>query len=116
MKSASSFVVPLAASFLLACGAGTETVADEPGTPQSGETSTEVASTPAPGQSGSQVSAMACVTLYRPRYITWWTSFPIEVDGQVGGCETHDDCTTTCWGQESAYQTHSGFFYCTYCP
>ncbi|WP_257451894.1 hypothetical protein [Archangium lipolyticum] len=106
MKIASSIVVPLAASFLLACGAGTETVADEP-------TST-ITSTPATEQSG-QVSAQACTTLYRPRYSSYWESFPIQVDGQVGACETNDDCTVSCWGEQNNNVIHSGFFYCTYC-
>ncbi|QRN98013.1 hypothetical protein JRI60_02760 [Archangium violaceum] len=105
MKSVSSFVVPLAASFLLACGAGTEPVADE---------SEALVSTPSPEQSG-QVSAQACTTLYRPRYSSYWESFPIQVDGQVGGCETNDDCTVSCWGEQNNNAIHSGFFYCTYC-
>ncbi len=105
LKSAWSIVVPLAASFLLACGAGIETGADEP----------TVSAPPAAEQSGEQVSAQACTTLYRPRSSTYWQSFPIEVDGQVGGCETNDDCTVSCWGEQNNNAIHSGFFYCTYC-
>ncbi|PTL84283.1 hypothetical protein DAT35_08940 [Vitiosangium sp. GDMCC 1.1324] len=75
----------------------------------------EPAASPAPQASTSRVSAQSCTTLWRPRYSSYWTSFPIEVDGQVGGCETHDDCTTTCWGTESPYYIHQDFFYCTAC-
>ncbi|WNG50046.1 hypothetical protein F0U60_42430 [Archangium minus] len=112
MKSAVSIVVSLAASILLACGVGPESAVDESVSPSS----TGPESSSAPEVSESTVSPMACVTLYRPRYSSWWSSFPIEVDGQMGGCETHDDCTTTCWGVETPYYMHEGFFYCTYCP
>lgn len=183
MKSAVRIVVSLAASFLLACGVGPESAADESVTSSSGagdergdvtaaaavcgdgicalierrscpadcpwpicgdgvccdgETQASCPtdcslgdkpycyknplltsgpeSSSAPEVSESTVSPMACVTLYRPRYSSWWSSFPIEVDGQMGGCETHDDCTTTCWGVETPYYIHQDFFYCTYCP
>ncbi|MFY0570325.1 hypothetical protein ACN28E_41775 [Archangium lansingense] len=73
------------------------------------------ANEPATEVSDSRVSPMACTTLLRPRYSTYWDSFPIQVDGQVGGCETYDDCTTSCWGTESPYFMHHDFFYCTVC-
>jgi hypothetical protein len=89
---------------LLACGGGAEPALEPQATPD-----TESASRP-------EVTAQACVQLYRPAYTSYWDSFPIRDDGQVGGCETAPDCTTTCWGTDSPYVIHQNFFYCTYCP
>ena len=111
MKIAVSIAVSLATSLLLACGAGPESSADESVTspPAASDSATEVSS-------DSSVSPMACTTLWRPRYSTYWSSFPIEADGQVGGCETNDDCTTTCWGDtDGPYVIHQSYFYCTAC-
>jgi hypothetical protein len=104
MKRSWSMIVSLAAGVLLACGTGTESTAEEP-----------VAPAPPATESIAPVSAQSCTTLYRPRYTTYWASFPIEVDGQRGGCETFDDCSTVCWGEETQYVMHHDYFYCTYC-
>src|SRR6218665_2427583 len=42
-----------------------------------------------------EVSAQGRVMLTRPRDTTYLASFPLQVDGEGGGCETQDDCTTT---------------------
>ena len=78
--------------------------------PASPDTAQEAASAPA------EVSSQACTTLYRPRITTYWTSFPIEVEGQIGMCTTAADCSVTCVGETSQYALNSQFFYCTYCP
>ncbi|ADO69530.1 hypothetical protein [Stigmatella aurantiaca] len=104
-------VALLAAGFLVACG----TAADPAAAPMAPSESALPTVTGNPEPAASEVSAQGCVQLYRPRYMTWWTGFPIQVDGEVGACETHDDCSTSCWGQESPYPTYSGFFYCTLC-
>lgn len=114
MKTPVRVALSLAAASLLACGVEAEPAPEERAPVQ----------VPAPvGGEGlsvrqgdePRVSAAACTTLWRPRYSSYWSSFPIEVDGEMGGCETHDDCTTTCWGVETPYYIHQNFFYCTYC-
>ncbi|RKH49352.1 hypothetical protein [Corallococcus llansteffanensis] len=82
---------------LLACGPGTE--AEPQGQP-----------------SDQDVKAQSCVQLYRPQRSSYFDSFPMREDGQVGGCETGPDCIPVCWGQESPYYVHQDYFYCTYCP
>ncbi|MDC0713491.1 hypothetical protein POL68_33815 [Stigmatella sp. ncwal1] len=109
-------VVLLAAGFLVACGTEAEVASGaSAAAPSEHVESAPPAVTGAPGAAASEVSAQSCVQLYRPRYMTWWTGFPIQVDGEVGACETYDDCSTSCWGQESPYPTYSSFFYCTVC-
>jgi hypothetical protein len=109
MKSASMGFAVLAAGLLMACGGEPQAPVEEPSAPSVAEGAA------VEGESG-QVSAQACVQLYRPRHSAWYTSYPISEDGLVGSCTTNDDCTTDCWGTETPYYTHTVFFYCTYCP
>ncbi|NNB84147.1 hypothetical protein HJC10_02915 [Corallococcus exiguus] len=62
------------------------------------------------------VTASACTQHYVPRLTTYWTSLPMQADGQVGECELDASCNPTCWGVESAYPVHTDYFYCTHCP
>ncbi len=93
----------LAACALMACGGEAAPAAPD--------------ATPAEVSQGSDapVSAQACTTLRRPRTSSYWESFPIQPDGQVGGCETADDCTVTCWGEQTRNVIHSALFECTSC-
>ncbi|WIG97073.1 hypothetical protein [Myxococcus sp. SDU36] len=106
MRNISAVAVSLAAAgVLVACGEGVD-LNEEGAIP----TAPEAVSAPA------EVSAQACTTLYRPRVTTYWTSFPIEREGQVGRCTTASDCSVTCVGETSQYAINGQFFYCTYCP
>ncbi|QSQ22721.1 hypothetical protein JY651_47775 [Pyxidicoccus parkwayensis] len=110
MKSTLSGFAVLAAGFLMACGGEPQTSVEEPAAPVISE------GAPTDGATG-QVSAQACVQLYRPRYSAYYSSLPISEDNLVASCFTNDDCTTECTGSgDGPYYTHSGFFYCTYCP
>ncbi|SDE47818.1 MULTISPECIES: hypothetical protein [Myxococcus] len=110
MRNISTVAVSVvAAGFLVACGEGVD-LNEEGAIPTTPEAAQEAVSAPA------EVSAQACTTLYRPRITTYWTSFPIEIEGQVGRCTTASDCTVTCVGETSQYAINSQFFYCTYCP
>jgi len=109
MRTIPSVAASVVAGFIIACGGGMEQ--DEAGAvPGSPEAVRDAVSAP------GDVSSQACTTLYRPRLTTYWTSFPIEVEGQVGRCVTAEDCSVTCVGETSQYPISSQFFYCTYCP
>ncbi|GMT98662.1 hypothetical protein KH5H1_27810 [Corallococcus caeni] len=62
------------------------------------------------------VKASACTQYYVPRLTTYWDSYPMRDDGQVGQCELDASCNPTCWGVESAYPVYTDYFYCTHCP
>ncbi|WP_164020823.1 hypothetical protein [Pyxidicoccus trucidator] len=111
MKSTLSGFVVLAAGFLMACGAEPQPPAEQSAPPTVSE------GAPTEGTAG-EVSAQACVQLYRPRYSSWHNSLPYTEEGWVLSCYTNDDCTTDCWGPggDGPYASHSDFFYCTYCP
>ena len=109
MRTIQAAAVSVVAGFLVACG-GDVDVNEEGAVLTPAEAAQE-----AVAPSG-EVSAQACTTLYRPRITTYWTSFPIEREGQLGRCVTANDCTVTCTGESSQYALNSQFFYCTYCP
>ncbi|NTX13767.1 hypothetical protein HUA76_23455 [Myxococcus sp. CA056] len=110
MKSTLRGFAVLAAGFLMACGGEPPPLSEQP------VPSTVLEGAPTEGTAG-EVSAQACVQLYRPRYSAWYSSLPYSEEGLVASCYTNDDCTTECSGSgDGPYASHSGFFYCTYCP
>ncbi|MCP3166513.1 hypothetical protein [Myxococcus qinghaiensis] len=111
MKRTLSGLAVLAAGFLMACGAEPQLPSDESAPPAVLE------GAPRDGTAG-EVSAQACVQLYRPRYSSYYNSLPYSEEGWVASCYTNDDCTTECFGPggDGPYASHSDFFYCTYCP
>ncbi|NNC16602.1 hypothetical protein HJC22_12815 [Corallococcus exiguus] len=99
-------VAAFLASGLVACG----------GDSRLEGTGNEVRQPSVVSDSGGSVTASACTQHYIPRLTTYWTSLPMQADGQVGECELDASCYPTCWGVESAYPVYSDYFYCTHCP